>query len=337
MQILGLDVGFGFTKATNGKEFHVFKSILGEAVEIQFRENLLTASGKPRHLHVETENGAWFVGELAERQSSGCTYTLDQNQFIAEYAQTLALTALAPLVDKDEPIYLVTGLPISYYRKHKEDLTRILQKRHRLQLVNADGVREEKILDIHKVRVIPQPFGSVFHLMLNDIGKPSEQRYLNEKVAIIDVGFRTADYSICDSTRYSERGSLSTDSGISQAFLAVSNILKEKSGVNIEIYRLYEAVERGTIKIRGKKYDVKPLFEQAFRQLGAKVATEANRAWVDDWDIDSIIITGGGGAALSPYIAKQLEGEVHTVSADSDARLNNVNGYWKFGVNQWVK
>lgn len=337
MQILGLDIGFGFTKATNGKEFHVFKSILGEAVEIQFKENLLTASGKPRHLHIETEKGAWFIGELAERQSTGCSYTLDQNQFVAEYAQTLGLTALAPLVDTEKPVQLVTGLPISYYRRHKDELARLLQQRHRLQLVNADGVREEKIIDIHKVRVIPQPFGSVFHLMLNDIGKPAEQKFLTEKVAVVDVGFRTADYTICDSTRYSERGSVSTDSGISQAFLAVANILKEKSGVNIEIYRLYEAIERGSIKIRCKRYDVKPLIDQAFRQLGSKIATEANRAWVDDWDVDSIIITGGGGATLAPYIEQHLEGEVLTIPADCDARLNNVSGYWKFGVNQWAE
>ena len=38
MEILGIDIGFGFTKATNGKDFLVFKSVLGEATDIQFDE-----------------------------------------------------------------------------------------------------------------------------------------------------------------------------------------------------------------------------------------------------------------------------------------------------------
>jgi plasmid segregation protein ParM len=34
MEVLGIDIGFGFTKATNGKETMIFKSIFGDAAEI---------------------------------------------------------------------------------------------------------------------------------------------------------------------------------------------------------------------------------------------------------------------------------------------------------------
>ena len=36
MDVLGIDIGFGFTKATNGKDTIIFKSITGEATDIQF-------------------------------------------------------------------------------------------------------------------------------------------------------------------------------------------------------------------------------------------------------------------------------------------------------------
>jgi len=335
MQVLGLDVGFGFTKATNGREMQVFKSVVGDAAEATFNEQLMPSKATlGRHLQINGE--MYYVGELAEQQSRGRGFTLDPTQFLTKYAKTLAISACAPLADTDKPVRLVTGLPISFFRKHKDTLTQLLQQRHTATLFKAGGEKEERVLNIEKVRIIPQPFGALFNLMLNDLGRPVSQRFITEKIGVIDVGFRTADYTISDKTRYSERGSQSTDSGISIAFQALANALQEKSGVAVELFRLYDAVQRGTIKIRGKRYDITALVKQAFTGLATRVATEANRLWSDDWDVDAIVISGGGGAVLAPYLAPLLEGEVIPVPADQDARLNNVQGYQKYGLHLWA-
>lgn len=334
MQVIGLDVGFGFTKATNGRDTQIFKSVVGDAAEATFNEQLLPGkSAFGRHLSLNGET--FYVGELAEQQSRGRGFTLDPTQFLAKYARTLAVSACAPLTDGSQPIRIVSGLPISFFRKYKDTLTQLLQQRHVVTLLKANGEKEERTLNVEKVRVIPQPFGSLFNLMLNDLGKPSSQRFITEKIGVIDIGFRTADYSISDKTRYSERGSQSTDSGISVAFTAIANALQEKSGVAIELYRLYEAVTRGTIKIKGKRYDITAPVKQAFGALATRVATEANRLWSDDWDLDAVVVTGGGGAVLAPYLQPLLEGEVIPVPPDQDARLNNVQGYWKYGLHLW--
>lgn len=334
MKILGADIGFGYTKATDGRLFQVFKSVVGEATPVQFADTLIpSAASNPRHIEYGGEG--YFVGELAETQSRGRGFTLDQSQFLGQYAKTLALAAIAPLVESGEPVRLVTGLPISFFRKHKDALTTLLQNRHAVTLVMPNGERVEKNLNIERVRVIPQPFGSMFNLMLNDLGKPSSQRFLNEKIGIIDIGFRTSDYTISEKTKFSERGSMSSDSGISAAYTAIAALLQEKSGVNVELYRLYESVTRGNIKIKGQRYDLTAVVQHAFTQLAMRIATEVNRLWSDDWDLDAIVITGGGGAALAPYLQPLLEGEVLPVPADQDARLNNVIGYWKYGQHIW--
>jgi len=36
MQVLGIDIGFGFTKATNGKDTFIYQTIFGEDADIQF-------------------------------------------------------------------------------------------------------------------------------------------------------------------------------------------------------------------------------------------------------------------------------------------------------------
>ncbi|HUP92732.1 MAG TPA: ParM/StbA family protein [Solimonas sp.] len=335
MKVLGADIGFGYTKATDGRQFQVFKSVVGDATDVQFSESLLPAQVQfPRHLIIGPQ--AYYVGELAEQQSRGRGFTLDQNQFLQQYLKILALAALAPFSGNGDPVRLVTGLPISFFRKHKDALTALLQNRHQITVMKpGTAEKEEKVIYIERVRVIPQPFGSMFNLMLNEIGKAASQRFVSEKIGIIDVGFRTADYTISDKTRYSERGSQSTDSGIAIAYTAIAQLLQEKSGVNVELYRLYEAVSKGSIKIKGKKYDLSSLVQQAFQQLATRVATEVNRLWADDWDVDAIVITGGGGTVLAPYLAPLLEGEVLPMPADQDARLNNVHGYWKYGVHIW--
>lgn len=334
MQVIGLDVGFGFTKATNGRDTQLFKSVVGDAAEATFNEQLLPGKGSlGRHLAINGET--FYVGELAEQQSRGRGFTLDPAHFLAKYARTLAVSACAPLADSGMPVRIVTGLPISFFRKYKDTLTQLLQQRHVATLFKPNGDKEERALNVEKVRVIPQPFGSLFNLMLNEAGKPVSQRFLTEKIGVIDVGFRTADYSISDKTRYSERGSQSTDSGISVAFTGIANALQEKSGVAIELFRLYEAVTRGTLKIKGKRYDISAPVKAAFTVLATRVATEANRLWSDDWDLDAIVITGGGGAVLAPYLQPLLEGEVIAVPADQDARMNNVQGYYKYGMHLW--
>jgi len=337
VEILGIDIGFGFTKATNGRDSLVFKSVLGEATDIQFQEQVLADASSDDHLQAEIDGKAYFIGELAERQSNVRFFTLDQAQFIGQFARNLALTAAARLIGGYIPINLVTGLPIGYYRQHKDELARILHGEHKVVLVDAAGKRQEKVININKVRVIPQPFGSVFNMMLNDLGDLGDKRLVKEKIGIIDVGFRTSDYTISDKMRYSERGSRTTDSGIARAFNVIATKLREKSGVGVELYRLYDAVERGSIKIRGKEYDLKSLTEQVFGQLAAAVANEVDRLWADDWDMDAMVITGGGGAVLAKYLQPLLNGNVLPVDPNRDARLSNVQGYWKFGKHLWAR
>lgn len=337
MIIIGLDIGFGFTKATDGNARLLFKSVIGEARQLQYRDQLGAVDKNTPYLHLQVGEDSFFAGDLAERQSSVRSYTLDQDQLISDLAETLGLAALAQLTQDNEPVHLVTGLPVRYFRRHREQLAETLTGTHRVKVFDPAGQAREVAVKVEKVRVIPQPFGSLFGLMLNDIGRVSDPRFAQQKVGVIDIGFRTADYSIADKTRYSERGSGTSDAGISHAFEIIASALQEKSGVNVELYRLYDAVREGSIKVRGKSYDLSRITERAFAQLATAIASEVNRLWTDDWDIDLIVLTGGGGAVLAPHLANLVQGEVLPVDASSDARFNNVTGYWRYGTHLWQR
>jgi plasmid segregation protein ParM len=331
MEILAIDTGFGFTKATNGNKSIIYKSILGESTDIQFKGGILGEGSPDENIHIEIDGQSYFIGEMAERQSNVRSFTLDQAQFFTTHMKPLAL------VGSFMPTGLVTGLPIGYFREYRESITKSLQGDHKIVLTSLNGKREEKTIKINEVKVIPQPFGSLFNLMMNDVGELGEKRYVHEKIGIIDVGFKTSDFTVADRMRYSERGSRTTDTGISKAFGMIAGKLREKSSVNIELYRLYDAVDKGSIKIKGKEYDLKGPTEIVFSQLAASIASEVDRLWSDDWDIDTIVLTGGGGAALAKYLQPLINGQVIAVDPTKDPRLCNVKGYWKYGKHLWSR
>jgi plasmid segregation protein ParM len=183
--------------------------------------------------------------------------------------------------------------------------------------------------------MMPQPLGSFFNLLMDDKGKITNMELTKQKVGIIDIGFRTTDFSIFDKLRYIDRGSTTMDTGISKIFRVIANRLHEKSGINVELYRLYNAVESGLIKMRGQEYDISKIRDQVFIQSAETIANDIDRLWAEDWDIDTIILTGGGCTELAKYLQPMISGHVIPVEKNKDARLNNVRGYLKYGKYIW--
>ncbi len=337
MNIVGIDIGFGFTKATNGSKQAAFKSIYGEAQDIQFREQLLGSTDAASPLHLSIDGQEYFIGELAERQSTVRSFTLDQDQFITGFTRIMAVAALAQVAEPNSTVHVVSGLPISFYRRHHEELAKQLKGQHKIAVHNASGKLVPSTVTVADVRVIPQPVGSLVNLMLGNGGEVAGKAYAQGKIGIIDVGFRTCDFTIVDRTRYSERGSATTNGGMSQAYSAIANKLKDQTGINIELYRLHDAIQRGSIKVRSKQINLEPLVEDAYKQLASAIAAESERMWADDWDIDSIVVTGGGGAVLLPYIKPLLQGDVVLPGDGNETRFSNVQGYLKYGRKVWSR
>ncbi|RJP83220.1 MAG: ParM/StbA family protein [Desulfobacteraceae bacterium] len=334
MEVLGIDIGFGFTKASNGKEFIMFKSIFGEAVDIQFYADLGNNSNSDQ-LHVTIDDKSYFVGDYAEQQSNVRQFTLDQEKLITDFVKILALTVAGKFSNTEAPINIVSGLPVSYFKEHNTRFAKLLTGQHTITYHKTDGKSTTKRIFIKKVRMMPQPLGSFFNLLMDDKGKITNMELTKQKVGIIDIGFRTTDFSIFDKLRYIDRGSTTMDTGISKIFRVIANRLHEKSGINVELYRLYNAVESGLIKMRGQEYDISKIRDQVFMQSAETIANDIDRMWAEDWDIDSIILTGGGCNELAKYLQPMISGHVLPVEKNKDARLNNVRGYLKYGKYIW--
>lgn len=334
MRTIGIDVGFGFTKATTGKESTIFKSLLGDSNEIQFRSAFGDTSFT-KNLHVTIEDKTYFIGDYAEQQSTVRQFTLDQDKLLSEFVKVLAITAAGLCSENDTSFNVVSGLPVGYLNRDYKKFTNIITGQHSVVFHTPNGEKVKKKIFINKVKMMPQPLGSVFNLIMDDNGKISNSEMTQKKIGVVDIGFRTSDFTIIKNMQYVERGSSTMDTGISKSFSVIANKLRKESGVNVEIYRLFNAVNTGMIKIKGKEYNITNLRDKVFSHSASSIANDINRLWAEDWDIDNIVLTGGGSMEIVKYLQPLIDGNVTPLPPGIDSRFNNVQGYLKFAKSIW--
>jgi plasmid segregation protein ParM len=334
MEVVGIDVGFGFTKAYNGRNSFIFKSLIGDATDIQFR-SFLGEESSASNLHITLNDKSYFLGNYAEQQSNIAEFTLDQEKLIENFVKILAITAAGICSDSTGPINVVTGLPVGYLKRDSRRLKEMIQGIHEITYHNIDGRDETKRVHIDKIHVIPQPIGSIFNLIFDEYGKIKDKNLALQKLGVVDIGFKTTDFSIFDHLQYIERGSSTMDTGISKCFSVFANKLRQESNITIELYRIFKFVAAGMIKIKGKEYNITNLKKRVYTHAASAIAADLNRLWENDWDIDSIILSGGGSVELAEYLSPNIEGNVIPIPRNIDARFNNVQGYCKFGKYKW--
>jgi plasmid segregation protein ParM len=338
MDVLGIDIGFGFTKATDGKKNLIFKSLFGDATDLQFWVDFGEGSFS-NYFNVTIDGKSYFIGDLAEQQSSVISFTLDQEKLISEFVKVLTLTVVGIFLKEEStinvPINIVSGLPIGYFKHNHKRFNEILTGHHKVTYIQPDGSKIVKEIYINKVRMLPQPLGTILNLLMDDRGNIVNKELAKQKVGVVDIGFRTTDFTIMDRLRYIDRSSRTMDTGISKAFAVIANKLREKCGVSVELYRLYKAAELGTIKMKGHGLNFSKIKDQVYAQLAGTIANDIDRVWAGDWDIDTIILTGGGCIELAKYLQPLISGNVIPTDINVDARLNNVQGYLKYGRYIW--
>ena len=334
MEIVGIDVGFGFTKAYNGKNSVIFKSLIGDATDIQFR-SVLGDDSSTSNLHITLEDKSYFLGSYAELQSNIREFTLDQEKLIEDFVKILAITAAGICTDTSAPINVVSGLPVGYLKRDSKKFKEMIRGVHEITFHNKDGQDVTKRVHIDKIHIIPQPIGSIFNLIFDDHGKIKDRGLATQKLGVVDIGFRTTDFSIFDHLQYIERGSSTMDTGISKCFSVIANKLRQESSITIELYRMFKFIDSGIIKIKGKEYNISNLKKRVYNHAASAIASDLNRLWENDWDIDSIILSGGGSVELSEYLSPNIDGNVVPIGRNIDARFNNVKGYCKFGRYKW--
>lgn len=322
MKVVGIDIGYGFLKVTDGESNFVIPSVIGNAEELTFdmghsRQDL-------SNIRIEVDGEEYFVGELAIDQANHPYRSLSVDRTTDTVTKVMFLTSLAMATEHEvETFTVVTGLPVKDFVMYKQTYIDKFTGSHEIFL---HGVK--RTLHIDKVIVVPQPYGSFCDGLFTEDGEIDED-FAENHVGIIDIGYGTSDFIQVKNYRYLERFSSTSANGISSIYRDIANYLSTHHSIHKEDFELETIIRTGELKIRGGAIDISEPLKTSKRSLAKKVANEIKSMWSNLPEVSLIIVAGGGGALLYDELAEILGDDI--VLAEN-SQLANVRGYRNWGV-----
>jgi plasmid segregation protein ParM len=329
-KLLGLDIGFGFTKCLDGQRTVIFPSSLRRGLPFpgsagQPAEGGFDIALEDGDFRVGDDTGAAFLEDFARRPE----------RLFDTFGKYLALTAIAAFSEQERPLHLMIGLPVSLARHWQELLTERLTGYHKIGIYQPDGCCVRKNIHIRRVRVVPHPLGTFATLIMNDRGYLRSSPYRESKVVLVDIGFRTTDVMVMTAARFGNRGSGTIEMGMADGLEAIAAKLGQSSAPPPDLRHLLKAIRRGFIRIGDQEYNLQPLRDTTYRWLAAALGDRINAFLREDWDLESVLLTGGGAADLAEDMAPLIKGEVVLIEHHQDPRLSNAEGQLRLARHHW--
>lgn len=324
MAVVGIDIGYGYTKAVSDNGEIRFQSVTGPAVRIKFRDELHRNDGQGGNVY-NLNGRSFFVGNWALLQSPFTNVLRARERTDTEHLLRLFIAALHKLGIADK-VKIVTGLPVAWYDDH----TRIeaeLGKRH---IFSVDDRRYA--IEVEAIYVIPQPIGSFFYLMLDDSGKLVRAELGRARVAVIDIGMYTTDYCLVDHLRYVERSSGSIAVGMGRVYDLVGDALREFYDLELELHQIDRAVRENLFRVNGTELAIEYIAEPAIKEVSERIIGKARELWGNARDVDRIILTGGGAIALRKRFTELYPQLILAQPAD----IANARGFYRRGRRMWA-
>ena len=333
MMKVAIDTGFGRTKALSAGKAISFPSLVAHYREVRFTTGM-EGNGDPASKLVLEHNGKrYFVGSVAGKQGIAQN-TIDRERAVSKEAKLLTFAALSLLLDEaPAQVNLVAGLPVSHYDNLKERYISELRQTHYYDLLDLSGDKlSSYVVNVNELKVIPQPLGTLFGLLLDEHGAIERAELAGENVGIIDIGYHTADLARADSLEFIDRKSASYPLGLFNAYSELSEELNRTFDIEAPPETLEKVVASGQVKLGGKTASIEKQKQQAFARASEQILSKVKTLWPDRWQLDRIIITGGGGRMLYNYLSNNLD---HNTELAPKPVFANAEGYLKLATRSW--
>ena len=308
---IAVDVGFGYTKAVNeaGKMVS-FPSIVapraGGGIDIMGGDQddylvSLYSQG--------VRFGSYYIGDAGLTNNG--TRAWDENFAQNRNLKTLVATALA-LVGDRTPVSLAVGLPMAYYRNQKEEVKDELAALDMDVLIEKHQIR--RTVMVKDIVVYPQGAGVYYGAVLTPAGEIKDIELMQQSVGVIDIGHRTTDVMAMSRGRkgLTPREDMigGFDYGMNAAIKQIKAMVDKVSQANIPIYWVEQALtwNQGILEYKGKRYNLKKFETQVYAQVAELIVASVKQKWGQELDrLSVILIAGGGGNALYPFLKVELE------------------------------
>lgn len=318
----GLDVGYNAVKAVgDGGRRAGFPSVVGTPDRARFA---LSANGGSAAAIVLTAPEHVLVGDEAVQQSRFLARREDRRWVESAEWYTLFLAALSELTTATQAeMALVTGLPVAFYDDRERVLERV-QGEHKLQ---REG-RRAQVLRVTNARVIPQPFGSLLAVVLDDRGAICDAALAKSAVGVIDVGGKTCN--LLSVNRLSEIGRETASVNVGGWDLvraARAWLAGRYPGLDdLRDHQLAAAIQARELRYYGEPVsEFGSVIDDLAADLAGQVIAEASHLWNGGATLDAVLITGGGALLLGEAIRRHWR----HARVVPDPVQANATGYYK--------
>jgi len=316
----GIDLGFHSTKVVGPNGAHLFPSFAVGAVD-----SLLSLNGHDR-IVIETARGKMLVGSEAVKlaKAGARKETADwimSDEYLALFHAGLSETTTAT----GAAVTLVTGLPVADYARDRDTLRDRLQGTHTFTRQGRRG----QTFRIENVRVIPQAWGAVLDLLLNDSGKIVRPELAKEKVAVIDIGGHTVNYLSVDGLSDIPNETEGTERGAWNVVRAVRDYLNTAHPglARLRDHQIMDAVIDGELYDAGEPVDLGPVVQPIINEIGQEIIDTAGQHWGPGAaTFRQVIVCGGGANLWGGHIGQAFR---HAVVLE-DPVYANARGFYKF-------
>ncbi len=334
IKLIGMDLGFGFAKGFDGQQPVILPSILSEGARPD-ETGRGERSAPEEGLHLAVDDAVFFIGHRADCEWHSPQLPRQPERLFGDYGKRLVLAVLAAFTEMENPLHVVVGLPVSYYQLLRAPFEARLAGYHKVAWVRADGSRTPKNIHVRKIPTVPHPMGTYSGLILDADGKIQAEKFKDQKTVVIDIGFRTTNVIAMDRMRFSNRYSGTIDLGVCRGFERIERKLRDETGHILRFEQLYQAVRTGQIRIEDQTYNNARVRREAFSLLAEQLADNIGHLLATAWDLDRLLLTGGGSRELAEYIGPLLPGEVSQIENEQDMRLNNAQGQLRLARALW--
>lgn len=320
---IGIDLGYGFVKATNGERTVKFPSL----VEVgQSRGDVFRSAD----YEVTIDGVTYFVGNMARREGKSLI-NLSDALAKEEELRVLWLTALMLL--GDEPAQVVTGLPLSQYETRERFSEQLAKMRGAVTLGS-----KTRIVGTESVQVVPQAMGAMMAgllepatMALRNPGWMRQGGYL----LLVDVGTRTTGVVTFETQpefTWVAKLSGATDIGMIDVFRAMQDAFGQMAGSapRLEEAPFWEALlTRGKTWYSGRTVDFRTQRDAIVDRFGKRIAQYAVQLLGGEaWNRVAVVFLAGGGAIIPQKAFQAHSSSVFTVPEPQTA---NATGFYLFG------
>lgn len=333
--VLAVDVGYGRVKALSVERQLDFPSVVGPWRNIRYRTDV-SSSGYLENLAVEYAGEKLYLGDIVYRQSVA-KMDMSQERFLSVEGMALMLTAIAMLFDPRHDVIcnLVTGLPVNVFALQKDKYMQALEGWHHIKFL-GNGLPDERQIRIVNCKVLPQPVGTVFSAVLDDKGNLFNKELAASRLGILDIGANTVDLCRMDALDFIDRESATfSDLGVFDCYRQLSLEIFNSFGVEIPPEEIEPYAKNNAIKIKGQSQSIVDIKNRAYKKAAEKIVSRSKNVWRNLWQMDKILVAGGGAILFGNYIAQAFNSPGQVEVSDK-ASFTNVLGYLKYGQRAWT-